>query len=47
MDRRQDVVPNVLNQNCKSRQALERLADKWACLIVYAVLDGARRHGGL
>src|SRR3954454_14561493 len=41
------VQPNVLDQNCESRQALERLADKWTCLIVYALLDGPRRHGEL
>jgi len=47
MDRSQDVIPNVLDQNCESRQALERLADKWTCLIVYALLNGPRRHGEL
>jgi DNA-binding HxlR family transcriptional regulator len=47
MDRVSDVRPNVLNQNCESRQALERIADKWTCLIVYALLEGPRRHGEL
>lgn len=42
-----DIQPNVLNQNCESRRALERIADKWTCLIVYALLDGPRRHGEL
>jgi DNA-binding HxlR family transcriptional regulator len=42
-----DVRPDVLNQNCESRQALDRLADKWTCLVVYALLDGPRRHGEL
>ena len=37
MDRVDGVQPNVLNQNCESRQALERIADKWTCLIVYAL----------
>lgn len=37
----------MLNQRCESRQALERIADKWTCLIVYALLDGAHRHGEL
>jgi DNA-binding HxlR family transcriptional regulator len=37
----------VLNQNCESRQALDRIADKWTCLIVYALLDGPKRHGAL
>jgi DNA-binding HxlR family transcriptional regulator len=41
------ITPNVLDQNCPSRQALDRLADKWTCLIVYALLDGPRRHGEL
>jgi DNA-binding HxlR family transcriptional regulator len=47
MDRVAGVQPNVLNQNCESRQALDRIADKWTCLIVYALLDGPRRHGEL
>ena len=42
-----EMVPNVLDQNCESRQALERIADKWTCLVVYALLDGPRRHGEL
>lgn len=47
MDRVDRVQPNVLNQDCESRQALDRIADKWTCLIVYALLDGPRRHGEL
>src|SRR6516165_9734107 len=47
MDRVSGVEPNVLSQNCESRQALDRLADKWTCLVVYALLDGPRRHGEL
>jgi DNA-binding HxlR family transcriptional regulator len=39
--------PNVLDQNCESRQALDRIADKWTCLVVYALADGPRRHGEL
>jgi DNA-binding HxlR family transcriptional regulator len=42
-----DPVPDVLNQECESRQALERIADKWTCLVVYALLDGPHRHGEL
>ena len=41
------MVPNVLDQNCESRQALERIADKWTCLVVYALLKGPLRHGEL
>ena len=47
MNRLGDVQPNVLNQNCESRQALDRIADKWTCLIVYGLLEGPRRHGEL
>jgi DNA-binding HxlR family transcriptional regulator len=47
MDTVDGVQPNVLNQNCESRQALERIADKWTCLVVYALLDEPRRHGEL
>ena len=39
--------PNVLDQQCESRQALDRIADKWTCLVVYALVDGPRRHGEL
>jgi DNA-binding HxlR family transcriptional regulator len=41
------VKPNVLNQDCESRQALELISDKWTALIVYALVDGPRRHGDL
>jgi DNA-binding HxlR family transcriptional regulator len=41
------VRPNVLDQNCESRQALELISDKWTALIVYALVDGPRRHGEL
>ena len=41
------VRPNVLDQNCESRQALELISDKWTALIVYALIDGPRRHGEL
>lgn len=47
MDRLEEIRPDVLDQNCESRQALDRIADKWTCLIVYALLDGPRRHGEL
>jgi DNA-binding HxlR family transcriptional regulator len=42
-----EMVPNVLDQNCESRLALERIADKWTCLVVYALLNGPLRHGEL
>ncbi len=39
--------PNVLDQNCESRQTLDRVADKWSALVVYALVRGPRRHGQL
>lgn len=42
-----ELRPNVLDQNCESRRALDRLADKWTCLVVYALLNGPQRHGEL
>lgn len=39
--------PNVLDQNCESRQALDRIADKWTSLCVYALVRGPKRHGEL
>ena len=47
MDESLTAQPNVLDQHCESRQALDRIADKWTCLIVYALVDGPRRHGEL
>jgi DNA-binding HxlR family transcriptional regulator len=47
MDTDLTAQPNVLDQNCESRQALDRIADKWTALIVYALIDGAKRHGEL
>ena len=47
MSREGYVKPNVLDQNCESRQALELISDKWTALIVYALVDGPRRHGDL
>ncbi len=39
--------PNVLDQNCESRQTLDRVADKWSALVVYALVRGPHRHGEL
>jgi DNA-binding HxlR family transcriptional regulator len=41
------AAPDVLNQECESRRALELIADKWTTLVVYALVDGPRRHGEL
>ena len=47
MDPSLTAQPNVLDQNCESRQALDRVADKWTSLVVYALVDGPKRHGEL
>ncbi len=36
--------PNVLNEMCPSRQALEVIADKWATLVLVSVARGINRH---
>jgi DNA-binding HxlR family transcriptional regulator len=41
------VIPDVLEEGCTTRQALERLASKWRVLLVYALLDGPQRHAQL
>jgi DNA-binding HxlR family transcriptional regulator len=41
------VIPDVLEESCTTRQALERLAAKWRILLVYALLTGPQRHAEL
>jgi DNA-binding HxlR family transcriptional regulator len=41
------MIPDVLEESCVTRQALERLAAKWRILLIYALLDGPQRHAGL
>ena len=41
------VIPDVLEESCATRQALERLAAKWRVLLIYALLAGPQRHGEL
>ena len=41
------IQPDVLNQDCESRQALELISDKWTALVTYSLVDGPRRHGEL
>ena len=38
------VIPDVLEEGCATRQALERLAAKWRVLLIYALLAGPQRH---
>ncbi len=39
--------PDVLNHDCPSRWVLERVADKWTALVVYALAAGTLRYGTL
>jgi DNA-binding HxlR family transcriptional regulator len=41
------VVPDVLEEGCTTRQAVERLASKWRILLIYALLDRPQRHAEL
>lgn len=41
------VIPDVLEEGCTTRQALERLASKWRVLLIYALLAGPQRHSEL
>jgi DNA-binding HxlR family transcriptional regulator len=41
------VVPDVLEQSCTTRQALERLGSKWRVLVVYALMAGPQRPAEL
>jgi DNA-binding HxlR family transcriptional regulator len=41
------VIPDVLEESCATRQALERLAAKWRVLLVYGLLAGPQRPAEL
>jgi DNA-binding HxlR family transcriptional regulator len=41
------TIPDVLEESCVTRQALERLAAKWRILLIYALLDGPARPARL
>ncbi|HZM76452.1 MAG TPA: helix-turn-helix domain-containing protein [Candidatus Limnocylindrales bacterium] len=41
------MVPDVLEETCTTRQALERLASKWRVLLIYALLAGPQRPAQL
>jgi DNA-binding HxlR family transcriptional regulator len=41
------VIPDVLEESCTTRQALERLASKWRVLLIYALLAGPQRPAEL
>ena len=41
------TIPDVLEETCTTRQALERLSSKWRILVIYALLAGPQRHAEL
>jgi DNA-binding HxlR family transcriptional regulator len=41
------TIPDILEEGCTTRQALERLAAKWRVLLIYALLAGPQRHAEL
>ncbi|WP_106399826.1 winged helix-turn-helix transcriptional regulator [Actinocorallia populi] len=41
------VIPDVLEETCSTRQALERLGSKWRILLIYGLLAGPQRHSEL
>lgn len=41
------VIPDVLEESCATRQALERFAAKWRVLLIYGLLAGPQRHADL
>ncbi|GID98429.1 winged helix-turn-helix transcriptional regulator [Amorphoplanes digitatis] len=41
------MIPDVLEETCTTRQALERLAAKWRVLLIYALLAGPQRPASL
>lgn len=41
------VIPDILEESCATRQALERFAAKWRVLLIYALMDGPHRHAAL
>jgi DNA-binding HxlR family transcriptional regulator len=41
------IVPDVLEESCSTRQALERLASKWRVLLIYGLLAGPQRPAEL
>jgi Predicted transcriptional regulators len=39
--------PSVMNPECASRAALDRIADKWTALVIHALAAGTKRHNEL
>ena len=42
-----DLTPNVFAAECPTRRVLDRVADKWAVLILILLADGTKRFNAL
>lgn len=38
---------DIFDENCEGHQALERIANKWTLLIIYALTQGTKRYSDL
>lgn len=38
---------DVFDESCEGHQALEKIANKWTILIIYALTQGTKRYGEL
>lgn len=47
METKQQSGPDILQENCLSRQVLQLIADQWTPLVIYALEDGTMRFGHL
>jgi DNA-binding HxlR family transcriptional regulator len=41
------VACDVMDARCPSREVLDRIADKWTALVIYALVDGRQRNSQL
>ncbi len=41
------IKPNILNQQCGTREVLDLIADKWTAIIIYLLAKGTRRYSEL
>ena len=37
-------IYDLMDDSCMARQALNRVADKWTVLVLYALVDGTKRY---
>jgi DNA-binding HxlR family transcriptional regulator len=42
-----EITADLYDQNCPSRQVLDRIGDTWSVLIIASLADGPKRHRDL